>query len=506
MTDLLNNLSVGFEAALTLQNLLYALIGAFMGTAIGVLPGVGPLATVSLLLPATFALPPLPGLIMLAGIYYGAQYGGSTTSILVNLPGEASSVVTTLDGYQMARKGRAGPALAVAGIGSFIAGCVGVLLLAVFAEPMTEMALSFGPWEYFSLMLFGLIGTVALASGSALKAIGMILVGILVGMIGVDVNSGMSRFAMGSKHLIEGIDFVVIAMGLFGLGEIIKNLSEQDHGERDVSVAKVTHVYPTKEDWQRMMPAILRGTAVGSALGVLPGAGGILGSFASYALEKKLKLKEGEVPFGQGNIRGVAGPESANNGAVQTAFIPMLTLGIPPNGTLALMIGAMTMHNITPGPQVMTSNPDIFWGLVASMWIGNVMLLVLNLPLIGIWVRMLSVPYRWLFPAIVLFCSIGVFSVRSDSFDIWLLCFFAAAAFVLIKFGCESAPLLLGVILGPMMEENLRRAMVVSKGSWGSFVDRPVSATLLVMSVLLLVFLTLPALRKKRDETFVDAD
>lgn len=501
--ELFDNLALGFSVAFTVQNLIYAFVGCLLGTLIGVLPGIGPLATIAMLLPVTYGLEPVAALIMLAGIYYGAQYGGSTTAILVNLPGESSSVVTVIDGYQMARKGRAGPALAAAGLGSFFAGCVGTLVLAAFAPPLTEVALSFGPSEYFALMVLGLIGAVVLASGSLLKALGMIVLGLLIGLVGTDVNSGVARFSFDIPELTDGINFVVIAMGIFGYGEIISNLS-QDESKREVFTGKVQGLMPTKEDFKRMLPAVIRGTSLGSVLGILPGGGALLSSFAAYTIEKKTKLKPGEVPFGQGNIRGVAAPESANNAGSQTSFIPLLTLGIPPNAVMALMVGAMTIHNIQPGPQVMTSNPELFWGLIASMWIGNLMLVVLNLPLIGVWVKLLSVPYRWLFPAILLFCAIGVYSTNNNSFDIWMVAVFGLIGYTFIKLGCEPAPLLLGLILGPMMEEYLRRALLISRGDWSVFVTRPISASLLAAAVLLLVIVLLPAIKKKREEAFVE--
>ena len=501
--DLFNNLAMGFGVAFTLQNLMYAFIGCFLGTVIGVLPGIGPLATIAMLLPATYALPPVAALIMLAGIYYGAQYGGSTTAILVNLPGESSSVVTVIDGYQMARNGRAGPALAAAGLGSFFAGCVGTLILAAFAAPLTELAFQFGPTEYFSLMILGLVGAVVLASGSLLKAIAMIVLGLLLGMVGTDVNSGVPRFGFDIPELSDGIGFIVIAMGVFGYGEIISNLGKHE-SEREVFTANVTGLWPTKEDFKNMIPAVLRGTALGSLLGILPGGGAVMASFAAYTLEKKTKLKPGEVPFGKGNIRGVAAPESANNAGAQTSFIPLLTLGIPPNAVMALMVGAMTIHNIQPGPQVMTSNPELFWGLIASMWIGNLMLVILNLPLIGIWIKLLSVPYRWLFPAIVLFCAIGVYSTNNSTFDIWLVGLFGFVGYLFIKLGAEPAPLLLGFILGPMMEEYLRRAMLIFRGDWSVFVKRPISAGLLLAAALLLVVVLLPSVKSKREEAFVE--
>jgi len=501
--ELIEHLSLGLQVAFTAQNLLYAFLGCLLGTLIGVLPGLGPVATIAMLLPTTYALPPTAALIMLAGIYYGAQYGGSTTAILVNLPGESSSVVTVIDGYQMARKGRAGPALASAALGSFFAGCVGTLVIAAFAPPLTEVAFKFGPAEYFSLMVLGLIGAVVMASGSLLKAITMILVGLAFGLVGTDVNSGVARYSFDIPELTDGISFVAIAMGIFGYGEIIANLSVPTH-QREVFTDKVTGLMPTKEDFKRMFPAVLRGTAIGSALGILPGGGALLSAFAAYTIEKKSRLKPGEIPFGQGNIRGVAGPESANNAGSQTSFIPLLTLGIPPNAVMALMVGAMTIHNIQPGPQVMTSNPELFWGLIASMWIGNLMLVVLNLPMIGLWIKLLSIPYKWLFPAIVLFCAIGVYSENNNTFEIWMVAIFGVLGYVFHKLACEPAPLLLGLILGPMMEENLRRALLLSRGEWSVLVTRPLSASLLAVAAVLVINVMLPAVSKKREGAFVE--
>ena len=501
--DLLNNLALGFGVAFTLQNLLYAFGGAVLGTLIGVLPGLGPVATIAMLLPSIYALDATPALIMLAGIYYGAQYGGSTTAILINVPGESSSVVTAIDGYQMARKGRAGAALAAAGLGSFFAGCVGTVIIAAFAPPLTELAFKFGPAEYFSLMILGLIGAVVLASGSLIKAIAMIVLGLLLGLIGTDVNSGVARYSFDIPELTDGIGFVVIAMGVFGYGEIISNLSVPSEN-REVFTAKVQGLFPTRDDFKAMTPAVLRGTALGSVLGILPGGGALLASFASYTLEKKMKGRPGEVPFGKGNIRGVAAPESANNAGAQTSFIPLLTLGIPPNAVMALMVGAMTIHNIQPGPQVMTSNPQLFWGLIASMWLGNLMLVILNLPLIGMWIKLLTVPYRWLFPAIVLFCAIGVYSTNNNTFDIWMVGIFGFVGYVFAKLGCEPAPLLLGFILGPMMEENLRRALLLSRGDWSVLVTRPLSATLLAMAVGMVLVVAMPSIKAKREEAFVE--
>ena len=465
--ELLYNLALGFGVAFTFQNVLYALFGAILGTLIGVLPGIGPVATIAMLLPSIYALDATPALIMLAGIYYGAQYGGSTTAILINVPGESSSVVTCIDGYQMARQGRAGPALAAAGLGSFFAGCVGTIIIAAFAPPLTELAFKFGPAEYFSLMVLGLIGAVVLASGSLIKAISMVILGLLLGQINTDVISGVPRYSFDIPELTDGIGFVVIAMGVFGFGEIIVNLA-QPAEHREVFTKDVKGLWPTKQDFIDAWPAVVRGTALGSILGVLPGGGALLASFASYTMEKKYPMKAHELPFGKGNIRGVAGPESANNAGAQTSFIPMLTLGIPPNAVMALMVGAMTIKGIQPGPQVMSSNPQLFWGLIASMWVGNLMLIILNLPLIGIWIKLLTVPYRFLFPAIVVFCGIGCYTLNNSSFDVFMTAGFCLVGYTFYKLGCEPAPLLLGFILGPMMEENLRRALLLSRGDWSS--------------------------------------
>ncbi|MCH7343973.1 tripartite tricarboxylate transporter permease [Pelomonas sp. CA6] len=498
--ELLNNLLLGFQTALTGQNLLYAFGGAVLGTLIGVLPGLGPVATIAMLLPSIYSLDATPALIMLAGIYYGAQYGGSTTAILINVPGESSSVVTAIDGYQMARQGRAGAALAAAGLGSFFAGCVGTVVIAAFAPPLTELAFKFGSAEYFSLMVLGLVGAVVLASGSLIKAIAMIVLGLLLGQINTDVISGTPRFSFDIPELTDGINFVVIAMGIFGFGEIIANLG-QPAEHREVFTKDVKGLWPTKEDFHEAWPSVVRGTALGSVLGVLPGGGALLASFAAYTLEKKV-VRNPRHPFGKGAIQGVAGPESANNAGAQTSFIPMLTLGIPPNAVMALMVGAMTIKGIQPGPQVMTSNPELFWGLIASMWIGNLMLVVLNLPLIGIWIKLLSVPYRFLFPAIVVFCCIGTYTLNNNSFDVYVTAAFAVVGYLFYKLSCEPAPLLLGFILGPMMEEHLRRALLLSRGDWSTFVNRPLSAGLLAAAALMVVVVLLPAIRSKREEAF----
>ena len=500
--DLLHNLALGFGVAFTLQNLSYAFFGAILGTLIGVLPGIGPVATIAMLLPSTYALDATPALIMLAGIYYGAQYGGSTTAILINVPGESSSVVTAIDGYQMARQGRAGAALSVAALGSFFAGCVGTVIIAAFAPPLTELAFKFGPAEYFSLMVLGLIGAVVLASGSLIKAISMILLGLLLAQINTDVISGTARYSFDIPQLTDGIGFVVIAMGVFGFGEIISNLG-QPAEHREVFTSKVKGLWPTMQDFHEAWPSVLRGTALGSILGVLPGGGALLASFASYTLEKKI-VSNPRIPFGKGAIQGVAGPESANNAGAQTSFIPMLTLGIPPNAVMALMVGAMTIKGIQPGPQVMTSNPQLFWGLIASMWVGNAMLVILNLPLIGMWIKLLTVPYKFLFPAIVLFCAIGVYSTNNNTFDVWLVGLFGFIGYLFVKLGMEPAPLLLGFILGPMMEENLRRALLLSRGDWSVFVTRGLSAGLLAAAALLLIIVLLPAVKSKREEAFVE--
>ncbi|WP_138517121.1 tripartite tricarboxylate transporter permease [Limnobacter alexandrii] len=496
--ELLANLSIGLETAFTLNNLMFCLIGVFLGTAIGVLPGLGPTATIAMLLPITFGLPPVSSLIMLAGIYYGAQYGGSTTAILVNLPGESSSVVTALDGYQMAKQGKAGKALATAAIGSFVAGTFATVLLALFAPPLADIALQFGAAEYFSLMVVGLVASVVLASGSLLQAFGMIVLGLLLGMAGTDVNSGMERYTFDTPYMAEGINFVILAMGMFGLGEIIKNLEEEHL--RSAMVSKVQGLMPNKEDLKRMAMPIVRGTGLGSLLGILPGGGAMLASFASYSIEKKISKTPEQ--FGKGAIEGVAGPESANNAGAQTSFIPLLTLGIPSNPVMALMIGAMIIQGITPGPAVMTEQPALFWGIIVSMWIGNLFLVILNLPLIGIWVKMISVPYHFLYPMILVFCCIGVFSLGNKLFDVYLLAGFGVLGYIFSKLKCEPAPLLLGFILGPMMEEYLRRALLLSRGDFSVLVTRPISATMLAIAAIALIVVFMPSVRKKREEAF----
>ena len=498
--DLLNNLMIGFGVAFTPENLTYAFLGCLLGTLVGVLPGLGPVPTIAMLLPITYVLPPIAGLIMLAGIYYGTQYGGSTTAILVNLPGETSSVVTVLDGHAMAKNGRAGAALAIAALGSFFAGSVATLLIAAFAPPLAELAFKFGPAEYFSLMVLGLVGAVVLASGSLMKAIAMILLGLLLGMVGTDVNSGVARFDFGIPELQDGVGFAIVAMGVFGFTEIMTNL-EQKENRVEVN-SKIGSLYPNMQEFKESWPAVIRGTAVGSVLGILPGGGAVLSSFASYTIEKK--LSKNPERFGKGHPAGLAGPESANNAGAQTSFIPLLTLGIPGNAVMALMVGAMTIHNIQPGPQVMTSHPQLFWGLIASMWIGNLMLVVLNLPLIGIWIKLLTVPYRVLYPAILLFCTIGVYSLNYNVFDIIITAIFGIVGYLWSKLKCEGAPLLLGLVLGPLMEENFRRALLLSRGDFTTFLTRPLSLGLLLAAAFLVVIVALPAIKKSRQEVFTE--
>ena len=493
--ELFHNLIFGFSVALSLQNLFYCFLGCLVGTLIGVLPGIGPMATIAMLLPLTFNVPPVAAMIMLAGIYYGAMYGGSTTSILVNLPGETASVVTCIDGYQMARQGRAGPALAIAAIGSFFAGCVCTVIIAMFGPPLAEIALKFGSPEYFSLMLMGLVTAAVLAHGDMAKSLAMVVLGLLLGIVGSDVDSGVKRFCFGFYELADGIGVVVIAVGVFAVAEIVSNLGETL--SREVFTSKVTNLLPTMEDMKQSFGAILRGTGIGAFFGVLPGTTPSIASFSSYMLEKK--VAKNPESFGHGAIQGVAGPESANNADAQCKFIPMLTLGIPASGTMALMLGALMIQGITPGPQVMTQKPDLFWGLIVSMWLGNLMLVVLNLPLIGMWVSLLKVPYRMLFPAIMVFCGIGIYSVNTSSFDIYLMVIFGILGIAWRILDCSPIPLMLGFVLGPMMEENMRRALQVSEGDATVFVTRPISLAFIIATVLILVVMVLPAVRKRRE-------
>jgi TctA family transporter len=499
--ELLSNLELGFGVALTWANVGWCLLGVALGTLVGVLPGIGPVATIAMLLPVTFHLSPVAALIMLAGIYYGAQYGGSTTAILVNLPGESSAVVTCLDGYQMARQGRAGPALAIAALGSFFAGCVATLILATFAPPLAELAFKFGPAERFSLMVLGLVAAVTLARGSLLKAIAMIVLGILLGLVGADPEVGRMRYTFGIPQLTDGINFVVVAMGIFAFGEIISNLAQGS--SREVFTSKIGRLWPSGDDFRRAWKAVLRGTGIGSVLGILPGGGAVLGSFASYMIEKRIAKEPAR--FGKGAVEGVAGPESANNAGAQTSFIPLLTLGIPSNAVMALMVGAMIIHGIQPGPQVMTERPELFWGMVASMWIGNLLLVILNLPLIGVWVWLLTVPYRLLYPAILVLACIGIYSLNNSVFDVGLAVLFGLLGYVFIKLECEPAPLLLGFVLGPMLEENLRKAMTISRGDPSVFFTRPLSLTMLALAALLMLLVVLPTVRRTREEAFQES-
>ncbi|MBS3651794.1 tripartite tricarboxylate transporter permease [Pseudaminobacter sp. 19-2017] len=500
--DLISNLALGMSAAITPHNILFCFVGALLGTLVGVLPGIGPTATIAMLLPITLSLSPETSLIMLAGIYYGAQYGGSTTAILINLPGESSSAVTALDGYQMARQGRAGPALAAAALSSFFAGTIATVVVAALAPPLTSIALRFGSPEYFGLMVLGLAASIVLASGSVLKTIAMVSMGLIFGLVGTDINTGAMRFTLGRPELADGLNFVAVAVGIFGIAEILRNLETTI--ERTAVIKRVAGLWPSRADFKAMIAPACRGTALGSALGVLPGGGAILASFASYALEKKISKSPDR--FGQGAIEGVAGPEAANNAGAQTSFIPMLTLGVPANPVMALMIGAMIIQGIVPGPQVATSQPVLFWGLIASMWIGNLLLVVLNLPLIGLWVRLLTVPYTVLFPAILAFASIGVYSVNSNTFDLYVMAAFGIFGYVLSKLEFEPAPMLLGFVLGPLLEEHLRRAMTISHGDVMIFLNRPISAGLLAVALAVLSIAFLPTIAKRRKEVFVEED
>ncbi len=500
MGDLLSHLALGFSVALSAQNLALAFTGCLIGTLIGVLPGVGPIATITMLLPVTFGIEPTGAIIMLAGIYYGAQYGGSTSAILVNIPGEVTAVVTTLDGHEMAKQGRAGVALGVAALGSFFAGTLATLVVAALAAPLTRVALLFGAADYFALMVAGLAFAVVLARGSVPKAVAMTLVGVLLSTVGTDLEAGVDRMTFGWAPLADGIEFAVLAMGVFGFAEVLRNLDVA--GQLDVVERPIGRLLPSREDLRRAAAPVLRGSLVGAALGILPGNGAVLGPFASYAMEKRLARDPRR--FGRGAIEGVAGPEAANNAGAQTSFIPLLSLGIPPNAVMALMVGAMTIHGIVPGPLVMTKNASLFWGVIASMWIGNVMLLVINLPLVGLWVRFLKVPYRILFPAILLFSCIGIYSVNGSPADVVLTAGFALAGYALSRLDLETPPLLLGFVLGRLLEENLRRALVLARGDLSVFAQRPISAAFLALAAIVLATALLPAVRTRRKEVFVE--
>jgi len=499
MPDILSNIAMGFGIALTWQNLGLCLFGCVIGTAIGVLPGIGPLTTMAMILPVTFWLSPVGALIMLSGVFYGAQYGGSTTAILVKIPGETSSVITVLDGYAMAQRGQAGPALAIAALGSLFAGSVVTLLIAIGGPPLAKVALLFQSADYVSVMLLGLVSAVVLAHGSVLKAVGMIVLGVLLGLVGTDVTTGAYRMTMGVDVLFDGIGFVPLSMGLFGLAEIMVNL-EAAAGAPSRPAKTVSGLMPSLGDLKRSFPAMVRGTAIGTAFGILPGGGPTIAAFSAYSLEKKVSATPER--FGKGAIEGVAAPESANNAAAQASFIPMLSLGIPPNALMALMIGAMMVHGIAPGPEIISKQPALFWGLIASMWLGNLMLVILNLPLIGIWVRLLRVPYAYLFPTILILCCIGTYTLNSSTGDVIIMTVFGVIGYAFRKLDCEPAPLLLGLVLGPMLEENFRRAMVLSDGNWSVFVARPISLAFLLLAAALLLAVTLPNIRRRREEAF----
>src|SRR5712672_182869 len=496
--DTLLNVMHGFGVALLPINLLYCFIGVFIGTLVGVLPGIGPISAMSLLLPVTLSGTPESGIIMMAGIYYGSMYGGSTTSILVNIPGEAASVVTCIDGHQMAKQGRAGPALGISALGSFIAGTFSLIALMLVAPSLASVAIAFGPAEYFSLMVLGLVVLTFLTQGSMAKALLMACIGIVLGLIGLDSITAQPRLTFGRMELIDGIGLVPVVMGLFGIAEVLFNTEQVI--KRDIINAKITQLLPNKADWKASAGPVARGTILGFFLGILPGGGAVVASFASYALEKRLSRTPER--FGNGAIEGVAAPESANNAAAQACFIPMLSLGIPPNALMALMIGAMTVHGITPGPEIITKQPALFWGLIASMWLGNLMLVILNLPLIGIWVRLLQVPYSYLFPSILILCCIGTYTLSSSIGDVLVMTAFGVIGYGFRKLDCEPAPLLLGLVLGPMLEENFRRAMVLADGDWSVFVRRPISLGFLLLAMALLLTMALPNIRRSREKAF----
>jgi putative tricarboxylic transport membrane protein len=499
--NVLNDLFFGFGVALQPWNLLACFFGVFVGTLVGVLPGIGPVGAMSILLPITFGISPVTGIIMLAGIYYGAMYGGSTTSILVNIPGEAASVVTCLDGYQMALKGRAGPALGIAAFGSFIAGTLGLAGLMFMTNALAGVALLFGPTEYFSLMCLGLCLVTYLTQGSVLRGLVMAGLGLFLSLIGQDVITGQARFSFGLMGLIDGVGLVPLVMGLFGISEVLLNLEKLGE-RREVLRTRFRELFPTKQDWRKSALPIGRGTLIGFFLGILPGGGAVISSFVSYATEKKFSKHPEE--FGKGAIEGVAGPESANNAASSSGFVPLFSLGIPANVIMALLLGALMIHGIRPGPLLITDRPEIFWGTVASMYVGNVMLLVLNLPLIGIWVQVLKVPYRALFPLILLFCFIGAYSIGANVFDLYVMFIFGAIGYVLRKLEYEPAPMVLAFVLGPLLEKNLRQALILSDGSLSVFLTRPLSAVSLLIAVLLLLSTIVPFVRKRRSEVITE--
>lgn len=497
MLDVLTHLADGFHVALTPENFLYCLAGATIGTLVGVLPGIGPLTTIAMLLPLTFKMTPVASLITLAGIYYGAHHAGSTTAIMLNMPGDPSSVVICIDGHPMARQGRAGPALFVSALGSFFAGCVGVVLIALFSPPLAHVALSFAAPEYAALVLVALLATVVLSRGAFVLNAGMSLLGLLLGTVGTDVESGVARLTFDRPELSDGLNFIIIAVGVFAFAEVMAQLGRPRTAP--VPPAKLRSLLPSRADLAASWAPILRGTALGSVLGLLPGTGPMVSSFAAYSLERQIARDRSR--FGHGAIEGVAGPESANNAAAITHFIPMLTLGIPAGAAMALMLGAMLIQGIAPGPQVMTQHPDVFWGLVASMWLGNLMLLVLNLPMVGIWIRLLTIPYRLLYPAIVIFCCIGVYSVNNAAFDVMLAAGFGVLGYAFVQLGCPPMPLVVGFILGPVLEQSLRRALLLARGDLSIFVQRPVSLVLVLFAAGLIVFAAAAAWRPRQKET-----
>jgi len=492
--ELFNYLGIGFSVALQPVNLFYCFMGVFIGTLVGVLPGIGPVGAMSLLLPITFNSTPEGAIIMLAGIYYGAMYGGSTTSILVNIPGEAASVVTCLDGYEMAKQGRAGPALGIAAFGSFIAGTLSIVGLMLLAPPLARFALRFGPPEYFTLMVLGVTILIYLAHGSMPKALIMAAFGIALGLIGLDSISALPRFAFNRPELLDGIGLVPVVMGLFGISEVLLNVEQVIR--REIVKTEFRKLLPTVRDWQNCAGPIARGSLMGFFLGILPGGGGVISSFISYALEKRVSRSPER--FGKGAIEGVAGPESANNAATGGAFIPLLTLGIPSNVVIAMLLGALMIHGVTPGPLLMKQNPQVFWGVIVSMYVGNFMLLILNLPLIGIWVKILKIPYKILFPLILLFCLIGVYSVNNAVFDIYIMLIFGILGYLMRKFGYEGAPMVLAFVLGPMMEQNLRKSLILSQGDFSIFFTRPLAAISLIISIVLLILPMISRFGKKR--------
>ncbi len=493
--DLIANLGLGFEVALTPANLLYCLIGVTVGTFVGVLPGIGPMAAISMLLPITFGLDPIGALIMLSGIYYGAQFGSSVTSILLNIPGHAAAAVICLDGHPMAKQGRAAVGLVGSAIASFIGGSLAIVLVMQFAPPLAVFALRFGPVEYFSMMLLALTAAAVLSQGSMIKGLGMVLIGLAIGVAGIDVNSGAQRLTFGSWSLADGVSFVIVAMGFFAVAEVLTNLEPQTRPEMIGANFTWRELVPRWKDFRQAFWSIIRGFGVGSAFGVLPGSGPTIASFISYSVEKKV-AREPE-RFGKGALEGVTGPESANNAAAVAGFIPTLTLGVPGDAIMALMLGCLLIFGIQPGPGVITENPELFWGLIASMWIGNVLLLVLNIPMIGVWVRILRIPYDILYPSIMLFICIGVFATNNNTFDILMLAGFGVVGYIFAKLGCPAAPLLLGVILGPLIEENLRRALLINRGDPTVFLTHPISAAMLIAMAAMIATFAYTSLRRR---------